>query len=113
MLPLALLLFFVRMGEFVLWFEPAALAIVMIYVACLFPWLGNFGKFGDFSYGIYIVHFPVVQGLVAVGLFAWSPVVGLGVASVLVLASAFFVWHLIEKNWLRSSSHYVEVSHGK
>ena len=35
--------------------------------------LHGFGRFGDFSYGIYIVHFPVVQTLVYLGIFAWSP----------------------------------------
>ena len=36
--------------------EPFALAIVVVYFACIFPSIGHFGKYGDFSYGIYIVH---------------------------------------------------------
>jgi len=99
-----------RYVEWVHWLAPAALGIVVVYFACLFRWLGNFGKFGDFSYGIYIVHFPILQTLIAAGLFAESPVIALLLAMLLVIAAAFLFWHGIEKPFLRRSSHYVEVN---
>jgi peptidoglycan/LPS O-acetylase OafA/YrhL len=92
--------------------EPVALAIIVIYFACIFPCLGNFGKYGDFSYGMYIVHFPVLQLLVSLGMFKNSPWLTFGLASVLVLTVAFLFWHLIEKRFLRKSSHYLAASHG-
>jgi len=92
--------------------QPIALAILVIYAASIFPSLGNFDKYGDFSYGIYIVHFPLVQLFIAQGWFNSQPWLMLGVACLTVLSSAFLLWHLIEKPFLCKSSHYVEVNHG-
>lgn len=92
------------------WLDPVALAIIIVFAACLFPHLGDFGKFGDFSYGVYIVHFPILQALITAGLFVWSPLFGLFVAAMLVLTTAFLFWHWIEKSFLRRPSHYVEVN---
>ena len=111
LLAMAAAVFFFQQQPLFMWLEPAALAIIVIYVACLFPYLGKFGKYGDFSYGIYIVHFPILQALVDAGLFSWSPVVGVIVAAMIVLLMAFLFWHGIEKPFLRRSSHYVEVVH--
>ena len=90
--------------------QPLALGMVVVYVACLFPFLGNFGKYGDFSYGVYIVHFPIVQLLIAYGNFERAPWLALGLAMVLVMAMAILLWHFIEKPFLRRSSHYVETN---
>jgi len=111
LLAMAVAVFFFQQQPLFMWLEPAALAIMVIYVACLFPYLGKFGKYGDFSYGIYIVHFPVLQALIDAGLFSWSPVVGVIMAAMIVLLMAFSFWHGIEKPFLRRSSHYVEVVH--
>lgn len=90
--------------------EPIALAILVIYFACIFPYIGNFGKYGDFSYGIYILHFPMLQILISYGLFNNSPWLELGVSGLLILIVAVLLWHFIEKPFLRKSSHYVAVS---
>lgn len=90
--------------------QPIALGVLVVYFACIFPYLGNFGKYGDFSYGIYIVHFPILQTLISYGLFRESPWAMLVVAGSLVMAVAFLFWHFIEKPFLRKSSHYVAVN---
>lgn len=90
--------------------EPVAIGIVVVYFACIFKCVGNFGKYGDFSYGIYIVHFPVLQVLVSYGFFKESPWCALGISGLLILLIAFLFWHLIEKPFLRKSSHYVAAS---
>jgi len=92
--------------------QPAALGVLVVYFACVIPCLGNFGKYGDFSYGIYIVHFPILQALVAYGWFKESPWAMLVVAGSLVMTVAFLLWHFIEKPFLRKSSHYVAANHG-
>ncbi len=89
--------------------EPAALAILVVSFAFVFPYIGNFSKYGDFSYGIYIVHFPILQILISYGLFNKLPWLALGVSSLLILFIAFLMWHLIEKPFLRKSSHYISV----
>lgn len=86
--------------------EPLALATVVAFFG-FFLYLGNFGKFGDFSYGIYILHFPILQLMIHVGYFERSPYAALTVACVVVLGSAVLMWRFVEKRFLLSSSHYV------
>ena len=93
--------------------EPAALAVLVVYAAVGLRYLGNFGRWGDFSYGIYIIHFPVVQTLVALGVFARNPWLGFVVATFAVLALATLCWHFVERPFLRRSSHYVLAEAGR
>lgn len=86
---------------------PAALGAMVVYVAVGMRHLGNFGKYGDLSYGIYIFHFPVIQWLVSVGLYRENPFGALAVTIAVVLGLAFASWNLVEKPFLRKSSHYV------
>jgi peptidoglycan/LPS O-acetylase OafA/YrhL len=87
--------------------EPAALGIVVTYLAVGARYLGNFGRYGDFSYAIYIIHFPVLQTLISFGMFETNAYAGLGIATVLVLGAAFASWHFVEKPFLKKTSHYV------
>ena len=87
------------------WLFPAALGVLVVYAAEILPYLGNFGRFGDMSYGLYIFHYPVLHIVAALGLIAAPGVsfaVGFGVAILL----AFVSWHLIEKPALLRTSHY-------
>jgi peptidoglycan/LPS O-acetylase OafA/YrhL len=108
------------------WFAAAALALAVLHrfvptgpleplwlgtlvaVSGFFLYLGNFGRYGDFSYGIYILHFPILQALIQAGLFAWSPFGALAIACGTVIAAAALLWHLVERPFLARSSHYVE-----
>ena len=88
-------------------FEPIFLAIIILYLSLIFPYVGNFTKYGDFSYGVYILHFPILQTLVQSGLFRSSPYLAFFLALVFVLVGAFLLWHLVEKHFLKKSSHYL------
>jgi len=92
--------------------QPLALGMVVVYVACVIPRLGDFGRYGDFSYGIYIVHFPILQLLIAYGSLGRAPWLGLLMAMALVMTAAMLLWHFIEKPFLRRSSHYVASNPG-
>lgn len=87
-------------------FAPYALATVVIFFG-LFLYMGNFGKYGDFSYGVYIVHFPIIQLLLHVGWFRESPWYFLFAVIFITLVCAIALWHLVEKRFLSRSSHYV------
>lgn len=89
--------------------EPMALSMMVVYFACVFPYLGNFGKYGDFSYGIYITHFPILQLLISFGMFKTAPWFMLGLSAVLILVVAILFWHIIEKPFLNKSTHYVAI----
>jgi peptidoglycan/LPS O-acetylase OafA/YrhL len=92
--------------------QPLLLGLTVIYFAVGLPHLGNFGRFGDFSYGMYIIHFPLLQWLVGDGWFREAPLTSLLLACVAVLAAAFAMWHLVERRFLLRSSHYVAASLG-
>jgi len=83
---------------------PLSLGIVVIYFCMLFFFLGPVGKYGDFSYGIYIIHFPVLQTIAATGFLAGSPNLRVVAALVIVLALAVLMWHLVEKRFLTAKA---------
>mgnify|MGYP000880104343 CR=1 FL=1 len=86
--------------------EPFALAVIVVFFG-LFPYLGNFGKCGDFSYGAYILHFPITQLFVQAGWFNDSPWLFLSAVVLAVAVAAVLMWHLVEKRFLFRSSHYL------
>ena len=88
---------------------PASLAIITVYFAVFFIYMGNWGKFGDFSYGTYIWHFPVLQAYISVGMFQTRPFGGFILSMLTVLIFAIISWHIIEKPFLKKSSHYRQV----
>jgi peptidoglycan/LPS O-acetylase OafA/YrhL len=90
--------------------KPLALGVMVIYLGCIAKSLGNFGKYGDISYGVYIYHCPVLQIFVALGLFGNSPLITLGIIVPIVCGISLLSWRYIEKTFLAKSSHYAEVN---
>ncbi|ABW67106.1 acyltransferase family protein [Desulfosudis oleivorans] len=86
--------------------EPLALATVVVFFG-LFFYVGNFGKYGDFSYGVYIIHFPIIQLIFYFGWFHGSPWLFLATVTATTAVGAIAMWHLVEKRFLLHSSHYV------
>jgi peptidoglycan/LPS O-acetylase OafA/YrhL len=103
--PLALVMVIGHLKFGLPWLYPAALAVLVIYVAEILPYLGNFGRFGDMSYGLYIFHYPVLHVVAALGLIA-SPGGAFAVGFSTAMVLAYLSWHLIEKPALHTSSHY-------
>lgn len=96
------------------WFEPLrALGLAGLLAAIAFapgPPL-NAARFGDISYGLYITHFPILQAMSAAGLLtALGAPAFFALATLLVLAASFALWHIVEKPALRPSSHYRKVA---
>jgi peptidoglycan/LPS O-acetylase OafA/YrhL len=89
--------------------EPFAIATLVIFAAT-YQYLGNFGKYGDFSYGVYILHFPIIQLLIQQGVLQSQPWQFLMLAYSLTLIGAVAMWHLVEKRFLSRASHYVFAS---
>lgn len=110
----ALAIFCLFIQKYLPWLiiEPLVLAILVIFVACVFPYFGNFSKYGDFSYGVYITHFPILQILVSFGFFKSEPFFALGLSFVTVLFFSYLLWHFIERRFLRKSPHYLSVTVG-
>lgn len=91
------------------WLEPFALATAVVFFG-LFLYVGNFGKYGDFSYGIYILHCPITQLLLYSGWFQDKPWYFLITVIFITTACAIAMWHLVEKRFLLRSSHYIDVT---
>jgi len=89
--------------------EPAALATLVIAMAVAVPPLVNAARWGDLSYGVFLVHWPILQCLLQVEAFN-SPWQGVALAIVCVFGTSLLLWHLVEKRWLRRSSHYITVA---
>ena len=90
--------------------RPVVLAVAVMSVALGWPYLGNWGRFGDVSYGVYICHFPVIQTIVAAGWFVDAPYMALAASAGFTAVLAFASWHFVEAPWLRSDSHYIQAS---
>jgi peptidoglycan/LPS O-acetylase OafA/YrhL len=78
----------------------------LVFVFGFWRYFGNFSKYGDFSYGVYIVHFPILQALIALGLATLNPALFLAVSLPLIGLASLLMWNLVEKGFLKSSSHY-------
>ena len=82
-------------------FYPAAFGSIVIIAAYSLPFLNNFGKYGDFTYGLYIYHFPIIQLFRQYDLFEkYNPIL-MGITVILItLFFAVLSWFLIEKRFL-------------
>lgn len=80
---------------------PLALAGCVFYAAFGLPYLGNVTRYGDLSYGLYILHFPIIQLMVHAGAFNQSPWGALGLLVLLTSVAAWLSWHLVEAPALR------------
>jgi peptidoglycan/LPS O-acetylase OafA/YrhL len=54
-------------------------------------------KYGDLSYGIYLFHFPLIQTVIALGLFRRSPALGVTVFITSLLVAAAASWKFVEQ----------------
>jgi len=80
---------------------PISFAILIIGIAFNFKYLNNFGKYGDFSYGIYLIHFPVIQTLVHFKMHEYNFIFTLFLSIIITVALGALSWHLIEKRFLK------------
>ncbi len=86
--------------------EPFALAAIVSFCG-FFLYAGNVGKYGDFSYGVYILHFPIIQAMIHGGWMSGNAYVFLAAAVAATLISSVAMWHLVEKWFLFRNNHYV------
>lgn len=82
-------------------FKPITLGFIVFYVAYNFKGLNNFGKYGDFTYGIYIYHFPIIQVFVSYGLFnKYNPFIISIIVLLLIVVLSVLSWHVLELRYL-------------
>ena len=74
--------------------------ILILSIAHLKGKTNKAGKYGDFTYGIYIFSFPVQQILIAKNIALNNPLKLFGMTILIVLPLAILCWHLLEKKML-------------
>ena len=80
----------------------------VVFVFGFWRYFGNFSKYGDFSYGVYIVHWPILQTMIVFRLTALNPYVFLGLSLFFVGLGSVLLWNCVETQFLTKSSHYRE-----
>jgi peptidoglycan/LPS O-acetylase OafA/YrhL len=95
-----------------LFLVPICQAVIVIYFCLFFLYLGNWGKYGDFSYGVYIWHFPIIQALLNYNV-SNNSIIFLVFVLLLTGILSFISWHCVEKLALKKSSHYNLVAKSK
>lgn len=80
---------------------PISATLIVYWAAIRVPQLWSAQGTGDFSYGLYLYHFPIAQTLIALGVFVAWPVGGLVAVYLLALTAAIFSWHVVERNALK------------
>lgn len=84
------------------WFvlRPLSVPFLVLFFCLSLPEMRGPTRWGDFSYGTYILHFPILQSMVALGLFQWSPITAALIALSLTALVAVLSWFFIERRWL-------------
>jgi peptidoglycan/LPS O-acetylase OafA/YrhL len=84
------------------WFALRAIGVPLLVLCAgfLLPIVRGPTRYGDFSYGVYIIHFPIIQALVASGIFAASPYGAFAIVLVMAAPLSVLSWNLVEKRFL-------------
>ncbi|KLK89130.1 acyltransferase [Methanoculleus sediminis] len=102
---LLLLLGFSAMTPYLTVAGVIAIPYLTIYAAHLpIPFLSTFGRSGDFSYGIYIYHYPIQQVLIQATANTLHLPTLCGISFLATFALAYLSWNLVEKRALAAKS---------
>ncbi|MDE3104559.1 MAG: acyltransferase [Acidobacteriota bacterium] len=93
----ALVLYALHLATGLFLFRPAAIATLTLAACLLLPVVKGPTRWGDFSYGTYVLHWPVIQMVVAAGLYRTHPYVALAVTLAGIALAAPLSWFLVEK----------------
>jgi len=84
----------------------AGIGVVAVWWSTAIPQVINLRRLGDLSYGVYIIHFPIIQTAVAIGAFDRFPYVGVMACVAVTFIGAALMWWMVERPALRSNSAY-------
>ncbi|MDR0873521.1 MAG: acyltransferase [Prevotellaceae bacterium] len=82
---------------------PFSFAVLIVCCAYYFKRISILTKYGDFSYGFYLFHFPIIQIFVHFGILKENPVLLFLVCFVIIYSLSALSWHLLEKRMLKRS----------
>lgn len=92
-------------------FYPFIFGLVIICTAYSLPFLNNFGKYGDFTYGLYIYHFPIIQLFRSYNLFEiYNPFLMAISIFIITTILAVFSWFVVEKRFIARYNNLRKIS---
>jgi peptidoglycan/LPS O-acetylase OafA/YrhL len=80
---------------------PISLAVIIFFIGFNFKNINGIGKNSDYSYGIYLVHFPVIQILISLGYFSINKYIAILITICIVFTIAYVIWNVFEKRILK------------
>jgi len=80
--------------------DPIAVYLIVYWLAISVRKFGHWARYGDFSYGIYLFHWPTIQVFVWLGLFKTAPFGATVLLVLTVLVLAVLSWLLVERRFL-------------
>jgi peptidoglycan/LPS O-acetylase OafA/YrhL len=86
-------------------FFPLVLGTIILFLAYSMPFFNGFCRRSDYTYGIYLFHYPIIQIFAYLKLFdKMNPFVLSLSIILLVYFCAYISWHLIEKRFLNRTN---------
>jgi peptidoglycan/LPS O-acetylase OafA/YrhL len=93
-----MVVYYITGNEYLL---PIGLGIIIMFIGFNFRRLNTIGKTGDYSYGVYIFHFPIIQIMVLLGYFKINKYLALLIVIGTVFSVAYISWHFLERKILK------------
>lgn len=83
------------------WLQPAGNAAVLLWCAYSLPALNRLEWMGNYSYGMYLYHYPIIMVAIYLNLFQiWNVWVTFLVIIGIVMLLSALSWHLMEKRFI-------------
>ncbi len=85
-----------------------SISLLVLCFAFIFPRFQGPTRYGDFSYGIYVFHCPIIQALIALGLFQVYPRLAVAVVLCSVAIISIASWNFVERPFLARRANQQE-----
>ena len=85
-------------------FSPLAVYLAMSWACLRLPFVGSPARFGDISYGIYLLHWPVLQTAIALGAFDNHPLATAAACWCVIAMLGYASWYGVERRFLTPKS---------
>lgn len=103
-IPAIVIVVFEKMMGFS-WLQPAGNAAILLWCAYSLPTLNKLEWMGNFSYGMYLYHYPIIMVMLSLGFFhTWNAWVASAICIGIVLVLSILSWYGMEKRFIKRRS---------